>query len=432
MRSEAGRLGLVLRVVLLALGVVALPAGCGRSPFDLDELGSSAGSGSTSTSPDDHTGDAPLPLDLPPEARGCEEQGGRLTQVGGPWVLQSHIPDYAPAYALLPGDDEMLAIWRGPFDGSNPMPNFLGAHVGYDGQLRSMTAPVWERPVTQEPAVHRGAEGWIITYCGRFGAEDEVTSQVLDAQGVSLSAEVVREPPSSCGAARPEGVWTGEVYLFTWTDNSTHQLFLDVADAQLTSLGALELLPDGNLSSPPRIAVGPTGALLAAGFTNDLVLAFELGLDGKLLDVNPVQLPPEVRPGPLAVGARQDGGYAIFTAHRNEPGLYVTRFEGGVAGEATRVEGADARYGDLLLLHRAGGYLLVAEANDERGATWIGLIATDERGVPTAIDGLTAESDSLFQAQPAAVMHGEDAWVLYLAGFDDGFDVRLAQVGCVR
>lgn len=429
----------MLRPLLALCHVTALASGCGRSPLDLD-LGLD-GIDPVGSGEDEGPDDPPLPLDLPPPELGCEEQGGSITQIGGPWIVQSHIPDYAPAYGLLPGDDDMLAIWRGPFDGSNPMPNFLGAHVGYDGQLRSGVAPVWERPVTQEPAVHRAAEGWLLSYCGRFGASDEVTSQILDAQGVARSAEVIREPASSCGAARPEGVWTGQVYLFTWTDNSSGQLYLDVADPQLASVGWVELSSIGSLSSPPRIAVGATGALLVAG-VGDTVRVYELGLDGRELFTTLIPLPNELwthqRVGQLAVGARSDGGYTIFLADREEPGLYAASFDGGAIGLPLAVEGAAAQYSELLLLRRAGGFLLVTEATDELGGTHIGLIATDERGVTTAIDGLTAETDSVYEARPAAVMHGEDAWILYLSAFEDGpagaggFDVRLAQVGCVR
>lgn len=421
---------------LLALASVSLLAtACGPSIHNLDEVGDGSGSGGSGTTASDGADGPQLTPDLPPPELSCEAQGGALTQLGGPWTLQEHLPDHAPAYGLLPGDADMLAIWRGPFYGQDPMPNFLGVRVDYTGQLTTAVAPVWERPVTQEPAVHRAAEGYVLTYCGRFDAQDHVTSQILGTDASTLVPELVRDPQGSCGAARPEGVWTGERYLFAWTDNSSDQLLVDIGDpSQTQSEGSMELASDGNLSCPPRIAVGPDAVTMVAGVGNDQIQIFRFTHRGDMLGEASLQTPPEFGVGQAAIGAIHDGSFDVFVADRWSAGLYHTRVDPeGVAPPLAPVDGATFRYADLLMLHRAGGLLLIAEANDEDGGTQIQFIATDDRGIPTAIETLGSDGTAAFEGKPAAAMHGEEAWILYTAGYEDEtYDVRLAQLGCAR
>jgi hypothetical protein len=409
---------------------VVLATACGRSPLDLDGLAATAATTadatSTGTTLEDGTTDAGPPSELD-----CEAQGGRLPQVGEPWVLQSHIPEYPPAYGVVADREGMLAMWRGPFSGTDPMPNLLGMRVGYDGSVQGMVEPVWDQPVTFEPAVHQAdAEGYVVSYCGRFGSQDELTARVIDAMGVDLVASSTFG--SSCGAARPEGVWTGEAYVFAWVDNVNSDLRLIGADRTLVGVW-FELLEDyGNLSAPPRMAVGPNDVLMVAG-AGDQVRAYPIALDGRWLSSHALPLPDGHDIGPVAVGARSDGAYTIFLADRSLPGLWVMPFRNEEAGTPSRVEGANARYSELLLLQRAGGLLLVTEANDEDGATWIEIIATDERGVPTAIERITGGERALYEARPAAVVYGGGAFVLYMAGHEEGtFDVRLVELGCAR
>lgn len=408
---------------------------CGRSIVDTGGAdGTDTSATSSSPTVDDGSGELPIPFDLPPPESSCEAQGGRFTQIGGPWVLLSHVPYHSPAYALVPDDDGVLAIWRGEFFGTNPMPNFLGARASYDGQLLSMVAPIWERPVLIEPAVHRAAEGSLITFCGRFGSDDELASQILDAQGQPLAEEVVRLPGSHCGAARPDGVWTGQVYLFSWIDNSSMQVLLDVGDPQSTaSLGTTELALEGDLSAPPRMAVGPEGVLLVVGlrFTNE-VLAFELAHDGTVLDSRSLALPPDFDSGSLAVGAHPDGSFSVYLGHRDE-GLYHTRVDADGQSDVTRVEGAGFHFDDLLLQHRAGGFVLVSAGYESDYVDRIRVLVTDDTGWPVSIETLWSDDGSFYEAWPAITMHGDEAWVLYVSAHEDEtYDVRLAQLGCAR
>lgn len=402
-----------------------LVAACGRSPLDL-ELDDDGGS---------TRGTDPLPrIDMPPPEASCDAQGGRFVQVGEPWVLQSHIADYPPTYGLVPGDDAMLALWRGPFLGTDPMPNLLGLRVGYDGAPLGEVAPVWDRPVTNEPAVHRGqGDGFLVTYCGRFDTDDRVASQLIDATGAALVGEEERDRNGSCGAARPEGVWTGQVYLFAWVDNSSGELMIDVADATLVSeLDWPEAVGYGDLSSPPRMAVGAFAALMVAGEDDGDVRAYELSLDGRYTMSQPISLPSGTARGPLAVGVDDQGSFTILLAG-SDGGLFVTRRVGDDIDVPVIMEGADARYSDLLLVQRPGGLLVVAEANDEEGNTWIETIATDGYGQPTAIERVIGGEPALFEARPAVAVQGSGAWVLYTAGYeDDSFDVRLVELGCMR
>lgn len=408
-------------------------AACGRSPLD-PELGDDGGTRGPDPTPSDDS-DEPMPrVDVPPPELACEAQGGRFVQAREPWVLQSHIADYPPAYGLVPGDDAMLALWRGPFLGTDPTPNLLGLRVSYDGAPLGEVAPLWDRPVTTEPAVHRGeGDGFLVTYCGRFDAEDRAASQVIDAAGAVLVGEEERDRNGSCGAARPEGVWTGQVYLFAWVDNSSGELVTDVADPALVSkLDWPETIASGDLSSPPRMAVGAFAVLLVAGEDDGDVRAYEFSLDGRYTQSQPISLPSGTARGPVAVGVDDEGSFTILLAG-GDGGLWVTRRVGDDIDAPVLMEGADARYSDLLLVQRPGGLLVVAEANDEEGNTWIETIATDGHGQPTAIERVIGGQPALFEARPAVAVQGSGAWVLYAAGYDDDtFDVRLVELGCMR
>jgi hypothetical protein len=420
---------------------MVLAAACGRSIYDLDAADDAAttsatSSPSTSSTPDSSaTSDSPPPpTDLPPPELSCEAQGGRFTVIGGPWTLLSHVLYHSPGYALIPDDDGMLAIVRGEFFGQDPAPNFLGARVTYDGQLLSEVAPVWDTPVLIEPAVHRAAEGSLVTFCGRFGFDDLLASQILDGQGNPLATEIIRNPDGHCGAARPEGVWTGEAYLFSWIDNSSMQVLLDVADSQTNSLGLTELALEGDLSAPPRMAVGPDAVLLVVGVHDEVdeVLAFSLAHDGSILDSYSLALPPDHDVGSLAVGAHPDGSFSVYLAHR-DLGLYHSRIDADGQSPSTRIEGATAHFDDLLLLHRPGGLVLVSAAYEDDFVDRIWIIPTDDTGIPTAIEPLEPDPGVYYEAWPAVTMHDGDAWVLYVSAYEDEtYDLRLARLGCAR
>jgi hypothetical protein len=426
------------RSLAASLGAFLLVAACGRSPLDLDDvadattLTTDATPTTNPTTTDPTTTDPPTIPDFPPPERSCEAQGGRFTRSGGPWTLLSHVASHSSPYALLPGDDGLLAIVRGEFLGTDPMPNFLGMRSTFDGQLLSELAPVWERPVLIAPSVHRAADGFLVTFCGRFGANDELASQILDAEGQPLATEVVRVPGSHCGAARPEGVWTGQAYLFAFIDNSTMQVLLDVGDVQTGSLGTTELALEGDLSAPPRIAVGPEAVLLVVGLRDDEVRAFWLAHDGSVLDSYPLALPPDHDVGSLAVGAHPDGSFSVYLAHRDQ-GLFHTRIAADQESPVTAVEGTKAHFDELLLLHRPGGLLLVSSAYEEDYVNRLWIIPTDDAGTPTSIEVLALGDGVLYEGAPAVAIQGDDAWVLYVSGYeDDTYDVRLTQLGCVR
>lgn len=423
---------------LAAPSCLVVLAACGPSLRDLDaadDAATTSGSASSGSASDPSaTSDAQTPYDLPPPELSCESQNGHFTLLGGPWTLVSQTSYHSPGYALLPDDDGLLAVWRGEFIGTDPMPNFLGARASFEGQLLAEVAPIWERPVLIEPSVHRAAEGFLVTFCGRFGHDDLLASQILDAQGRPLATEVVRNPDGHCGAARPEGVWTGQNYLFSWIDNSSMQVLLDVADPQTASLGLIELAPDGDLSAPPRMAVGPESVLLVVGLRDDQVLAVSIAHDGTILDSYPLAVPLEHDVGALAVGAHPDGSFSVYVAHRSDPGLLHVRIDDEGTSVASVIEDAAAlRVHDPLLVHRAGGLLLVSTAYTDETSERIWIIATDDTGAPISIEALPAAPDAFYEASPAVAVHGGDAYVLYTSAYEDGtYDIRLARLGCAR
>jgi hypothetical protein len=420
---------------LAALSCLAALAACGPSIRDLDDADDAAttsGSASSASSDPSATSDSSTPFDVPPPELSCEDQHGHFTLLGGPWTLVPQTSYHSPGYALLPDDEGLLAIWRGESIGTDPMPNFLGARASFDGELLSEVAPIWERPVLIEPSVHRAEEGFLVTFCGRFGYEDELAAQLLDAQGQPLATETLRDPQSHCGAARPEGVWTGQRYLFAWIDNSSMEVLLDVADPTLASLGVTTLAQDGDLSAPPRMAVGPESVLLVVGLRDDQVLALSLAHDGTLLDSYPLAVPPDHDVGGLAVGAHPDGSFSVYLAERSDPGLFHSRIDSEGQSPPALVE-ATARFDDPLLVHRPGGLLLVSTAYTDETPERIWIIATDDTGTPTSIETLPTAPGAYYEAAPAVAVHEGDAYVLYTSAYEsETYDVRLARLGCAR
>lgn len=418
-----------------ACSCILVLAACGPSIRDLDEAdgGATTSGGSSSSSSDPSaTGESPPTPDLPPPEPSCEDENGHFTLLGGPWTLLPQSTYHHSGFGLLPDDEGLLAIWRGEFIGTDPMPNFLGARASFDGELQADVAPIWERPVLQPPSIHPLEEGFLVTFCGRFGFEDELAAQILDAQGQPLATETVRHPRGHCGAARPEGVWTGQRFLFTWIDNSSMEVLLDVGDAELASLGVTTLAQDGDLSAPPRIAVGHESALLVVGLRDDQVLAVSLAHDGTVLDAYPLALPPDHDVGALAVGAHWDGSFSVYLADRSDRGLFHSRIDADGQSAPTLVDGT-AQFSDPLLVRRPGGHLLVSMAHTYETSERIWIIATDDAGTPTSIETLPAAPSAFYESAPAVAVHGDDAYVLYVSAYEDEtYDVRLAHLGCAR
>ncbi len=414
------------RASLLGL---ALAASCSGPPRDLDH----AASGSTSDATDDATdGDPSDGLDVPAAERACEAEGGHFAQVGGPWVVQDAVPDPPSAMGVLPDGPDLLALWRAPVF---PEANVVARRMSASGAALEPVALDWERPAVGASAVHRAAEGYVLTYCSHFNSDFRVTSRIIAGDGSVLAPEQERAGSSHCISTRPQGVWTGERYLFLWTDELNGRLVMDIGEpTQAQSTEWIELSPDGNDRSPPRAAVGPGVVAVVAGIRSDQLQVFRFAPDGTAIDSASLDLPVGFSIGPTAIGAAPDGSFSVFVANQVGPGLWRAWLD--VTGNATGlvpVDGAWLRYTDLRLLHRPGGLLLITEGSGPQTPSRVGFIATNDVGVPVMIDSISDEQDPGDQTGPAATFMGEDAWVLYTsARSDETYDLRLAQLSCVH
>jgi len=135
------------------------------------------------------------------------------------------------------------------FDGSDIRPNFFGRRLDDDGTPVSDLLPLDLANGGHLRATPH-SDGVLLTYCGRFSANDE-TTRALIGPGGDVRWERRAEPDRSCGAWFPQSVFTGERILTSWTDNSSgpvmgHELLLDVAGADGESRSNRELFPEGD------------------------------------------------------------------------------------------------------------------------------------------------------------------------------------------
>lgn len=416
--------------------MLALAVACGRTPLvggddDVgdDDVGDDGSTGSPDPTSTTTTGPPPPP---PPS---CADLGGVPVRDAGPWIIAQRT-ERASVIGIGADDDALLSMWLGPFDGSNPAPNALGVTVDHEGTVLTSPTVLWERPVTSHAIMRPAAQGHLVVYCGRDVAEDFAMSRIVDTFGATTGSEIVRQPAGfGCGAASPDGIWTGAAYHFGWTDNvnTEHEVLLDLADTSAATTSASVLAPNGSLYAPPRFAVGSDGVVMAAGIDDDALGVWRIDHAGTVV-LDPIVLvaPDDFGIGSTAVGTAADGSTWLWIAHRNEDGIRRVVIDAGgdvvVAFEPLPIP--TGRYSRLQAEPWRGGAVLTAEAwvSPDSLTSWF---TVDDRGAPVAMEIVDDGLPALYEANTAVAARGDHAWVLYNAGFeDDSTEVRMYRLGC--
>jgi hypothetical protein len=415
--------------LLRAVPPFVLACACGRTELiggaDADADGTSV---DPSTSVTDTSGPPPPP---PPS---CREQGGTIARNGGPWVITDS-PSSSSPLGVVVDETGLFAMWLGPFVGTPPSPNVRGVRVDRNGVVQGEPFVPWERLISLHGTTHAAPGGALLTYCGRDGTGDLAMSRIVDASGQTIVDEVVRtQLGQSCGAVAPDGVWTGSHHLFAWTDNSgfEFEVTLDVADASLNSQHATLLAFDGELTVPPRFAVGAQTVTMIVGLAGDAFAIWRLDLAGEPL-MEPAELFSSADLRDPVIAAAPDGSAWIWLSDGDAEGIVriVVDPTGAVTEAFVPVEVPPARYSELRLEPWPGGAIVVgnAYAPPDEIIAWF---AVDDRGSPIASELVDDGLPSLYEARGVPATDGDQAWVLYRAGFeDDSSELRLFHLGCV-
>jgi hypothetical protein len=401
---------------------------CGRSPlYAVDEDTGTSSETTIMPSTSSTTG--------PPPPPSCIDQGGVPTRDGGPWVIAQGL-ERAGVIGLGASDDALLAVWVGPFLGTDPMPDVFGVTIDHEGVLLGSPQVLWDRPLITHASMHAAAQGYVVTYCGREGASDETMSRILDITGATIGEELVRAPPGfSCGASAPDGIWTGAAYIFAWTDNagSDYEVLLDLADADAHTTSSSILVPNGDISSPPRLAVGPSDVVMAAGIGNTQLGIWRIDRGGTTVS-DPIVLdaPDEFSIGEVAVGVAADGSAWAWVVNHNDVGIrrVVVDAQGNLIVAFEELAIPEGGYDRLHAEAWPGGAVITADVatGSAEVTAWF---AVDDHGELVAFEVVDDGLPAVFEAHTALAVRGAQAWVLYTAHQDDdNDDVRLYRLGC--
>jgi len=258
--------------------------------------------------------------------------------VSGPFEVALEPTGYFTS-DLVAVRDGFVSVWNVGFDGSRPpRTNAFARHLDRDARPDGEPLPILERPVTMGLTVAPSPRGLVLTYCGRFGADDRAASAFLDARGEPLGGEIRRgDGARSCGAVPQAGLHTGRRHLFAFLTNGPDvsgmfPAFLDVADDTGASLEGRTVEPRGDLYTAPGLAVsGGVVGLLVARRPDVRTVALDLhrlALDGRPL--GPPVLVGESSVDVVSYAHGQlvgdgDGGFLIVASDSFRAGVHAAR-----------------------------------------------------------------------------------------------------------
>ena len=374
---------------------------------------------------------------------GAVDEGLGFGSVAGPHVVAS-VPEFAFSLALVATPEGLLLTWRDGFDGQAPTPNVFAQRLMPDGTPVPGTdvTTVLAQSVTNGPRLAPSIDRtFIATYCGRQGFDDVATSSRIDAFGAAVALHGERSPIGrSCGAADPEGIWTGQRHIFSWTDNSSgpvegHETLLDVAREDGVSVGWRTLHDEGDLSAPPRMASSADRVVLVTGVrpapqVSELAV-HALDAAGNELAVSTWLAPEGGAWGhtPVATGA---SGFLVLGENRFGDGLFRMRVDAaGIAEPPEPLPGLAGTITSLAMVSRPGGGFV---AVGDRSGTEIdgGLVlALDEEGAITFLWAAASEGAEPYFAFPAIAASGPRVFVAYVTEAAAGPELRVREFGCV-
>lgn len=380
--------------------------------------------------------------DLDNDCDGAVDEGMDFGPVAGPFTVWEQ---GALWLELMQVGDGMLATWNIGFDGSHPTPSVLARRLTADGLVDGTEYELLERPITMGPRASRSVGGsHVLSYCARYGSNDAAASAALTTAFVATEHGERSPTGRSCGAGEPDAIWTGTHHLFAWTDNSTgpvpgFEMLLDVFDAAGASVGARELYPEGDLSTPPRLSMSGDRAALVAGIRPEPQRS---QLSFRLLDTTGTSLTqPLVFDYPsstsswglLDVATGGDGAFLTLVADRFEPGLFRMRVsrEGDVIEGPTRYADIDWRPEYFDLTARPSGGFVAAGAADKQGEFYRGFVmAIADDGSITHL-WFTDDAIEEYLGFPSVLAWGRRVFVFYSAPTGErNNELRVREFGC--
>ena len=293
-----------------------------------------------------------------------------------------------------------------------------------------------EQNITQGPRLSPSLDGGLLmTYCGRRGAEDDTHGRLLDPEGSPRSEGIRRPIGMGCGAAAPEGIWSGRRHLFAWTDNVNlvREIYFDVADESLNSLDARQLSEIGDLSAPPRMALGEGAVGLLTGLRPEPRVS-ELGF--RLFDLEGEELREEQRfaapeegfvYGQTALAYAPGHGFLALSANRSREGglaLLLLTPEGEPRAPP-RVLQPGVRFDGFDLAYAEGTYWLATTITEGRETVAL-VLRLDTSGEPR-----DAWSSPDLWHSVSLVPRRAGMAMLYAMGGLEGSRVWSRELGCV-
>jgi hypothetical protein len=381
---------------------------------------------------------------LDDDCDGAVDEGLGLVRVAGPTFVASGLT-YLARSALAPTPDGgFWGLYATSFNGSAPVPNVFRVRLDASGAPTSEPAVLTERNMTQGPRVAPFPGGFLVSYCGRWGANDRATSGALGLDGVFVEHGQRSPMGLSCGAGDPDAIWTGERMLFSWATNSSpYDVLVDVADAAGASVGGGGLDDGSDLFAMPRFATTPQGRTLLAYSRQDepgTSLLRVRRLDAAGTDAKaPLTLPHPLELGTwseVSLAAQPGRGFLLLSPNRFEKGWIRARFDddGEPLGPPEQVPGFDVQLSiaSTLVARPGAGYVATGDASFEP-EPYSFVVTLDDEGDPQDVWSTALDPVEPIVGFPALASSGGRIVMLYTSwstNDPDHPELRSMVLGC--
>ena len=300
---------------------------------------------------------------------GAVDEGLPFGLRSGPHLIDPQL-SYLAYGMIVPSSAGFFVAYGTGFDGSAPTPNVHVARLGPSGAPLGSTEVLTERLMPNGLRLTRANDGWLASYCGRFGTEDRAATGLLSDAGAFT--EFGLRPPANnhCGAGVPDGAVTPERLLFAFVDNSNSEVWLDVSGQNGQTEDHRLLDERGDYRSMPRFAtLGARTLLTYSVFDGErsLLRVHRLRSDGadvgEPLEIAAPGQPAGFRDAALAAGA---AGFVLL-AHDEAGTALRIRFDadGSVLSGPEPVDALAGLAQLAFAADAAGGFVATGAAADE-------------------------------------------------------------------
>ncbi len=378
------------------------------------------------------------------DCNGAVDDGLPLDIARGPVTL-STASDAAVDVELEVTATGMLAMWRVGFRGEMPMPTTHARALTAAGDpLGDVIVPPTRAQVQGPRATPTTRGDLMLAYCGRYGADDHLTSARLSPDARALTGETLRTPGDrSCGAVNPDVLWTGARHLFAWMSNGGgagpgFATLLDVADETGRSVRNEMLDPQGDLTSPPRMAqLGDRiGMILGLRHTamGAPTFSFRQFDRGGTAATSPIDVAEPTGAGlyEAQLVAVDRVGWIAIAATRFGTGVWTTFIPiAGSPAPFARLPQTDRQYSytDSVAFGPGAG---IAASSSLRAEERMEIFVVDSRGQVRS-SWRSLDATERYAAWPSLAVRDGRLFVAYAASLLGGrYEVRLLEMGCRR